>query len=267
MEQYKNINTCYSTQVTKSYTKGDDDPLETIPDKYDILLEGVTKKELEDIEDKFKSEEQFENFILTLGKGRKAVSKATGIPEGTAKKLTTKLYNKLKDKDIPTGFVQCDDCPKYAVDMHGRVINIRTRKILTSSVHPTNGYVYVSTQEEGCRDSKSKRVHRLMAQAFVPNPENKPEVNHINGIKSDNRIENLEWVTRSENEKHAYDTGLACGYRCNNSKRLLTEDEVKRARELRKTTDLTYKEIARIYNVGTSTIFNAIKGNKYGNVE
>lgn len=68
------------------------------------------------------------------------------------------------------------------------------------------GYHRVLLLKNGHR--KNVQVHRLVAKAFIPNPENKPQVNHINGVKNDNRVDNLEWVTASENKQHAFDTGL-----------------------------------------------------------
>ena len=69
---------------------------------------------------------------------------------------------------------------------------------------PMNKYGYPMV----CVNRKSKQVHRLVAMAFISNPENKPTVNHKNGIKTDNRAENLEWMTIAENAIHGHKTGL-----------------------------------------------------------
>lgn len=70
----------------------------------------------------------------------------------------------------------------------------------------TDGYVEVRLSKEG--KTKTNFLHKLLANTFIPNPNNKAEVNHINGIKTDNGIENLEWVSHSENMIHAYKLGL-----------------------------------------------------------
>jgi hypothetical protein len=72
------------------------------------------------------------------------------------------------------------------------------------------GYIKFSIAEF-CK-KKSKMAHRLVAAAFIPNPNGKKEVNHINGIKADNRVENLEWVTPKENIAHAIKLGLYSNY-------------------------------------------------------
>lgn len=65
------------------------------------------------------------------------------------------------------------------------------------------GYLQVHLHKDGF--TSFPLVHRLVAQAFIPNPNGFPQVNHINGIKTDNRVENLEWVTASTNQRHRYD--------------------------------------------------------------
>lgn len=98
---------------------------------------------------------------------------------------------------------------------NGRVLEER---ILKNQVE-RKGYIGISLQVDGVKHRE--KIHRLIAEEFIPNPKNKAEVNHINGIKNDNRIENLEWVTPGENQKHAYKLGL----------RVVTELQRKASRE------------------------------------
>ncbi len=88
----------------------------------------------------------------------------------------------------------------------GKVKNKVWVKILKQSFM-TKGYVFVALYGKDGK-SKQKTIHRLVATAFIPNPENKPEVNHLFGIKTDNRKRMLAWNTVSENRKHAHDIGL-----------------------------------------------------------
>ena len=101
---------------------------------------------------------------------------------------------------------QIKEYPDYLITLDGKVFSMISMKFLKLN---NDGRGYLSIQLYDKKGGNKRRlIHRLVAEAYLPNPENKEQVNHINGIKSDNCLLNLEWNTSSENNKHAFRTGL-----------------------------------------------------------
>lgn len=108
--------------------------------------------------------------------------------------ITIQSYNKDKTR----AKVIIND-QAYIVHNNGNVYSTRYNRFTKMGSTRKDGYVVANFV------NANMFIHRVIAITFLNNPENKPQVNHINGLKSDNRIENLEWVTISENTIHAYD--------------------------------------------------------------
>ena len=143
----------------------------------------------------------------------------------------------------------------YMISNFGRIKNNKTNYIM---ILKPDKFGYIRKRIR----NKCYLVHRLVAKAFIPNIYNKKEVNHINGIKSDNRVENLEWSTARENILHAYKTGLNEGSRKASSLRTrgenhrnskLKEADVLNIRKLRKMGEKV-TNLANKYNICTSTV-------------
>jgi DNA-binding transcriptional regulator YiaG len=143
----------------------------------------------------------------------------------------------------------------YEASNLGNIRRLRGKRTLSRG-HligiPNNiGYLRVCLHVEGGKQINGS-VHRIIAKTFVPNPENKPEVNHKNGVKADNRAKNLEWATRSENETHAYENGMAkAGSGHGNSK--VTELQVVEIRSLRES-GVKLRELSRLFDLSESTL-------------
>jgi hypothetical protein len=148
------------------------------------------------------------------------------------------------------------DYEGYEISSRGDVRNVKTGRILK---HGRNkGYASVNLYT-GERKYKTKKIHRLIAEAFIDNPDGLPVINHKNGDKLDNRIENLEWCTQAHNIKHMIDEGLHSGKGGTHWNARLTDAIVLKMRDLR-SAGRSVNEIAKQFGVKANTASSAISG-------
>ncbi len=156
---------------------------------------------------------------------------------------------------------------RYQVSNFGRIkslaktinttLNIQylPEKIMKCSV-TKDGYIEAHLRKNN--KPKIFKVHRLVGIAFIPNPNNKPYINHINGKKADNYVENLEWCTAHENVKHAYKTGLKTSLKmgANGNSKLTNEDYYF---IIKNEHNFTKPEFANMFNVTKENIYRILR--------
>jgi len=208
-------------------------------------------------------EQNIENFYIrrTRNNQRKSIckeceSKQKAKPLGIIVNLEGEIWNDI------AGYEQY-----YKISNLGRLKRVLHRKnpcntLIDGIIHP-NGYCKLALTING--KTKQFYTHRLVALAFIPNPENKKQVNHINGIKTDNRVENLEWVTSKENINHSWENGLSKPINgVLNGNSVLTEKDVLEIRKIGST--MTQKEIGKLYGVNHQAIYKILKRTRWKHI-
>ena len=147
---------------------------------------------------------------------------------------------------------------RYNISTEGRIYDTQDHDFVKTFVDK-KGYIHVNLRFHYNRNKvKTYRLHRIMASVFLPNPENKPQVNHIDGDKSNNAIWNLEWVTSKENVKHAFETGLHPIYSCDKSSHhIYTNEEIENVcKFMYEYPNVYLKDIEKMFGIKYSTLQN-----------
>ncbi len=139
----------------------------------------------------------------------------------------------------------------YEVSSWGQVRNVKTKRVLKLIVQES-GYCYASLYERGLY--RKVRVHKLVATAFLENPSGFPVVSHLNNCKTDNKVENLKWVTHSENVRAAIADDLC------KKRKPLNQKEVEAIRKAYEASSLSQRRLAKLFNTSRGTIVRILRG-------
>ena len=173
-------------------------------------------------------------------------------------RLKMLLDSESEIKWLPVKWLN-NEITKYEISNIGLVRNSKTQKILKTNF--SKGYERVNLTHKGIQ--KQFFIHRLVATAFINNPLHKEQVNHINGDKSNNNVYNLEWVTSSENIKHAFDNGL--NHHSDMINRISDKD-VKKICKLLEENKYTIKKIADIVGTSRQTVSSILNKSSHTDI-
>ena len=154
----------------------------------------------------------------------------------------------------------------YMISTKGRFASFKRGRVTILNPHLNNGYLQVTL----CKNGKCKMglIHRLVAEAFIPNPENKPEVDHRDTNKTNNCVENLRWATEKENYQYASEARLIkIGE--NNTSAKLTEEQVRYIRKvyIPYHPEFGAKALAKKFGVHRETIYSIVSGKSWKHVK
>lgn len=149
------------------------------------------------------------------------------------------------------------DFPRYQISDTGIVFDTHRQRAICRWIDTVGYYQCILMDDD--KKKHYKRVHRLVAQSFIPNPENFPQVNHKDGNKLNNSVGNLEWVTNSYNTQHGYDNGLYHSKHRSHTINVYTKDGNYLA------TYQSIRSMCRELNINRKTVTMILKGEKITN--
>lgn len=142
-----------------------------------------------------------------------------------------------------------EDGRLYSEDPNGKI------RELKPNVNKKRGYLYARTT------FRNYSLHRLVASAFLPNPDNKPQVNHKDGNKHNNKVSNLEWVTAAENARHAIENGFTTKMGKNEGNIKYTNKQCADVMK-RIASGMTYRDAGKKYRMPYSTVAHLMRGSR-----